>query len=118
MRYSNRENKLQSLPCFEKELVGCLTTVLSLSNEKSRLGVIWTAEGRRRQTVCDKRDNNYVRKKKFANDHLPFNRSCCERAGPCFSKVPVTFRSPKSRFMLAVFAFTNKVSIIFDRFVS
>ena len=63
MRYSNRENKLQSLPCFEKELVGCLTTVLSLSNEKSRLGVIWTAEGRRRQTVCDKRDNNYVRKK-------------------------------------------------------
>ena len=41
IRYSNRENKLQSLPCVE-ELVGCLTTtVLSLSNEKSRLGVIY-----------------------------------------------------------------------------
>ena len=40
IRYSNRENKLQSLPCAE-ELVGYLTTVLSLSNEKSRLGVIY-----------------------------------------------------------------------------
>ena len=40
IRYSNRENKLQSLPCVE-ELVGYLTTVLSLRNEKSRLGVIY-----------------------------------------------------------------------------
>ena len=77
-----------------------------------------TAEERRLQTVCDKGDNSYVRKKKSANDHLPFNRSFCKRPGPCFSKVPVTFRAPKSCFMLAVFAFTNKVSIIFDWFVS
>ena len=55
IRYSNRENKLQSLPCFEKGLVGCLTHCTFLVNLRNR-----TAKERRRQTVCEKRDNNYI----------------------------------------------------------
>ena len=54
-----------------------------------------TAEERRRQTVCDKRDNNYVWKKDSVKHHPPFNRSFCKRPGARFSKVPLTFGSEK-----------------------
>ena len=38
-----------------------------------------TWEQRRRQTLCDKRDNNFVWKKICLKFHCPFNRSFCKR---------------------------------------